>query len=248
LDKKENNMKTAVVCIAKYEDYYLDEWLEYNHKLGFDHIFIYENDWRCSIEKDYITKIPFDGNIQQLNAYNHFVQNNKEYDWAAFIDCDEFITLKKHNNIQDFINNYNNPNGIALNWYFFGSGDKIKREENSLLKQFIYRSSVVDQHIKVIMNLRTSFTMTLPHNANIYSIDTNGRKINGPFNSNGPTDVAYINHYRNKTFEDWELRCKRGRADCNLVAKINEWELEKNSNIETLDTHARDFLYNNQSI
>jgi len=242
-------MKLALVCIAKDEDYYLDEWLEYNNKLGFDHIFLYENDWRCTIEKEYLTKIPFDGNIMQLPAYNHFISNNKEYDWAAFLDCDEFITLVKHNNIKDFINDYNNPNGIGLNWIFFGSNNKIKRQANSLLKQFIYRNKNVDQHIKVIMNLRNNFQMTLPHNANIHVIDTNGKKINGPFNQNGPTDIAYINHYRNKTFEDYELRCKRGRADCNLRAEINEWNNENHLNIDVLDTIARDFMYgNNQSI
>lgn len=237
-------MKIALVCIAKDEDYYLDEWIDYNYKLGFDHIFLYENDWRSNIEKDFLTKIPFDGKNLQLNAYNSFIQNNKDYDWVAFIDCDEFITLKKHNNIKDFIKEYNNSNGIGLNWYFFGSNDKIKREENSLLKQFKYRSDVVDQHIKVIMNLNNNFRMTLPHNANILVNDTNGKKISGPFNINGPTDVAYINHYRNKTYEDYEIRCKRGRADCSLFAKINEWETDKYKNINTLDTYALDFMYN----
>jgi len=238
-------MKIALVCIAKNEDFYLDEWLEYNHKLGFDHIFLYENNWRTDINKPFLTKIPFDGEVQQLPAYNHFINNNTEYDWAAFIDCDEYITLLKHKNIKDFINNYDNSNGIALNWLMFGSGNKIERTENSLLKQFIYRSKNVDNHIKVIMNLNKNFRMTLPHNANIHVYDTNNKEIRGPFNPNGPTDVAYINHYRNKTYEDYKLRCVRGRADCNLKAKLSEWDSEKNNNIDILDTIARDFMYGN---
>lgn len=34
-------MKTALVCIAKREDYYIEEWLRYNFKLGFDDIWVY---------------------------------------------------------------------------------------------------------------------------------------------------------------------------------------------------------------
>ena len=87
--------------------------------------------------------------------------------------------------------------------------------------------------------------MVLPHNANIPVFDTNGKLILGPFNENGPTDVTYINHYRNKTYEDYSLRCVRGRADCGLTSKISEWENEMFDNIDTLDINALNFMYEN---
>ena len=34
-------MKTALVCIAKDEDNYIDEWLKYHLKLGFSNIYVY---------------------------------------------------------------------------------------------------------------------------------------------------------------------------------------------------------------
>ena len=34
-------MKIALVCLAKNEDFYIDEWIKYHTKLGFDHIYIY---------------------------------------------------------------------------------------------------------------------------------------------------------------------------------------------------------------
>jgi len=36
------------------------------------------------------------------------------------MDCDEFIVLKHHNNIKDFINDYikNDCVGIGINWRF----------------------------------------------------------------------------------------------------------------------------------
>ena len=45
-------MKTALVCIAKEEDNYIDEWIKYHLKLGFNDIFVYQNDWRYAGNKD----------------------------------------------------------------------------------------------------------------------------------------------------------------------------------------------------
>ena len=39
-----NGIKVALVCIAKNEDNYIQEWITYNKLIGFDDIFIYQND------------------------------------------------------------------------------------------------------------------------------------------------------------------------------------------------------------
>lgn len=36
-------MKSAICSIARNENEYLDEWVTYHLNLGFDHIFIYDN-------------------------------------------------------------------------------------------------------------------------------------------------------------------------------------------------------------
>ena len=35
------------------------------------------------------------------------------YDWVAFFDVDEFLVLKKHKNIKDFIEVYKDYNGLV---------------------------------------------------------------------------------------------------------------------------------------
>jgi hypothetical protein len=87
--------------------------------------------------------------------------------------------------------------------------------------------------------------MQLPHNTFGLAMDTNGHKFSGPFNPNGPMDVAYINHYHNKTKEDWIVRCERGRADCNLRHDLSIWDNEININNEVEDLSAYNFLYGN---
>jgi len=239
-------MKVALICVAKWEDYYLKEWLDYNQKLGFDKVLLFQNDWRTDLEHPVLEKYICDGPSIQVPLYNEVLKQNTEYDWLAFIDCDEFIVLKKHNNIKELIEEYQHrTNVIGLNWTFFGNMGKLSREGDSLLKPFTMRNKGTDQHIKVIVNAKSGEKMQLPHNTFGLAMDTNGHKFSGPFNPNGPMDVAYINHYHNKTKEDWELRCKRGRADCNLQHDLSIWDNEININNEVEDLSAYNFLYGN---
>ena len=239
-----STIKVALVCVAKWEDYYLEEWLEYNHKLGFDKIIMYQNDWRTDIEKPYLQKEVCDGRSIQVTLYNKVLANNTEYDWIAFFDCDEFLVLKKHDNIKDFINDYKDrTNVIGLNWFLYGSFGLKTRTSNSLLKMFPNRNTNVNEHIKVIVNGRTGERMELPHNTHGQSMDTNGHKFNGPFNPGGPSDIAVLNHYHSKTREDWMLRCDRGRVDCEVQHDPNQWDNEINNNIDIVDLSALNFLY-----
>ena len=64
----------ALVCIAKNEDNYIQEWVEYHKKLGFDTIFIYQNDWVCNLEDNSIVKIELNGECKQTVAYNNFIK------------------------------------------------------------------------------------------------------------------------------------------------------------------------------
>jgi hypothetical protein len=241
-----STIKVALVAVAKSEDYYLDEWLDYNYKLGFDKIIMYQNDWRTDIERPFLEKREWDGKVIQLPVYNSFLNINTEYDWVAFIDCDEFIVLKKHNSIKEFINDYKDRTQvIGLNWVMYGSLGILNRTSNSLLKTFTKRNNNTDQHIKVIVDCKSNSTMTLPHNTDKLSMDTNGHKFSGPFNPNGPMDVAYINHYHSKTKEDWILRCERGRADCNLRSTQEQWDLNVNNDNDIVDMSAYNFMYDN---
>lgn len=50
-------MKTAIVCIAKNEDNYIDEWIKYHTKLGFDYVYVYQNDWRYAGDKSRFSNV-----------------------------------------------------------------------------------------------------------------------------------------------------------------------------------------------
>jgi hypothetical protein len=240
-------MKVALTCIAKWEDNYMEEWLLYNRKIGFDHIYIYENDWRCKLDFPWITKIPWDGQKMQVKAYNDFIKNhNNDYDWVAFFDCDEFIVLKKHSNIKEFLADYDNPNGLMINWQYYGANGQLDRgrHPNSLLKQFTLREKEINHHIKTIFKLPAKGRMNHPHCGTIPCMDTNGKYARSPFNEDLVGDVAVLNHYCVKSFEDWKLRCERGRAPLvNAHSRLGEWEKIKFRDCEIKDLTALNYMY-----
>lgn len=236
-------MKVALVCIAKNEDNYIEEWISYHLKLGFDHIFIYENNWSCNLKNEFITKIPFNGSTKQLQAYNNFIQKySDEYQWAAFFDVDEFLILKKNKNIKDFISNYDEYNGIGINWCLFGSNglDKINGNYN-VISRFTKREEKINVHIKTILKLNKNVVMMV-HNPNIPIVDPNKNKIVGPFNSNGDYEIAQLNHYFTKSKEEFELKVSRGRADSPINRSFDEFFNHDKNDIE--DLNAYNFMYN----
>jgi hypothetical protein len=213
-------MKVALVCIAKNEDPYIDEWIDYNKKLGFDDIFIYQNDWRWSGSSENVHKLEIDGINKQRDAYNSFIREyNSKYDWVAFFDIDEFLVLKKHNDIKSFISDYNDSQAIGINWVLFGNNNQTKVDgDYSVIKRFTKRQKDVNQHVKCIVKLSPLVYMDV-HSPNMQWTDTYKRINYGAFTKIHTDDIAQLNHYFCKTQEEFQLKCNRGRADSSFVKR-----------------------------
>jgi hypothetical protein len=246
-------IKTALVCIAKNEDNYIEEWINYNLKLGFDTVFVYQNDWRCFVNNDRLIKIDFDGDNRQAAAYNHFIHNfGNEYDWAAFFDVDEFLVLKKHNDVKEFVRDYNNYPSLCVNWHFFGNnGHKKVNGDYSVLRRFTKRGLSTDHHIKSMVNLNkidklNNIFISVHHISNTIMVDTNFKVLEAaPFNPNGDNNIAQLNHYFVKTQDEWVLKINRGRADVvkaeHHIHKYGQMFFDSRNQNEIEDRLALDF-------
>jgi hypothetical protein len=233
-------MKVALTCIAKDEDNYIEEWINYNFKLGFDDIFIYQNDWRWPVEMNNVHKIEFDGIIKQAEAYNNFIQTyHKKYDWIAFFDIDEFLVLKKHENIKDFVNDYRDYSAIGINWVLFGDNSLSFNEDYLVLNRFTKRQSGVDPHIKCIIKSDKNVKYSIHNPIDVNIVDTSFNTFTGPFNHNGNDQVAQLNHYFCKTWTEWEKKRDRGRATLNRIRSDSDFHGHNRNEIE--DTNALNF-------
>jgi len=228
-----DEIRPVILCIAKLEGNYIEEFVKFHLALGFSHIFIYDNEdiptYR-EILKNYsdhlITVIHYPTKYQQMNAYYHFINNilfNSNITHVACIDVDEFIVLKQHNNIKDFIKEFivGDCQGIGMNWRFFGSsGHTEAKTEEPLTKRFTLCQKDGNVHIKTLFKKDNFVRFNTMHDvilSNGYIKNTNGQIINGPFNHNVDLSYIQLNHYKCKTLEEFKYISSRGQADRNVI-------------------------------
>lgn len=237
-------MNCVICAIAKNENAYLYEWAEYHLSLGFSHIYVYDNNDVDGERVDDVfanteiaSKISvFDvrgEKFVQKKVYNEFYAKAC-FDWCAFIDIDEFITLANHNTIQDYLSSLSQWDAVHLNWKCYGDGGTVRYERGSVMSRFIkpwdkdvfytYIDKPENSHIKSILQKGLSIDWTYdgdgwesnPHTPyGEFSVcDSSGTATaNSPF-SPICYDEAYIRHYTTKTIEEYANKVLRQCADC----------------------------------
>jgi len=261
----------VIVCIAKYEQNYVKEFVRYHLGLGFERIYLYDNEDNETYKEllkefgDKIVTTHLPGKhyarLPQYEALHQFVNNHMgdpDITHVAHIDLDEFIVLNKHNTIKSFIKDYiydgeNNImcGGIGMNWRFFGNNGLNHTDVNEpLTSRFTKRQETGDLHIKTIYNKYILSGYSNPHfihinNDNYPVKSTNGAILNGPYNENMDFSVIQINHYKSKTWEEFQQLKIRGMADryddpYDSEQKITDWFNSFNLN-ETEDLVACNF-------
>lgn len=239
-------MKVALVCIAKNEDHYIDEWIKYYQALGFDDIFIYTNDWDFDYDDPNVYISDYNGRNMQVKCYNEcYNEIKQDYNWVAFFDVDEFLVLKKHKNIKDFLKSYTKYPAVGFNWCLFGDNgqDGVLNNEYSVLKRFTKRQWVMNKHVKTIVNTNFNHQYIDIHNTSLPSVSPEFIQIIGPFNELGSSDIAQLNHYFCKTKEEFANKISRGRADHPTILRNYE-EFDDHNYNDIDDFFARDFMYN----
>jgi len=239
-------MNPVIVCIAKLESDYIKEFVQYHLALGFTRIYIYDNEIVPTYEKllkEYINNItvihlPF--KYCQYIALKDFTTKYLKKDkitHVIHIDIDEFIALKKHNNICDFIKEYIKDDcvGIGINWRFFGSSNQTQQTNFPVTQRFTMCQKDGDKHIKTLFkkenflnyntchdistvggNIKNTEGVTLngPFNLKIdYIKNTEGIAINDPLKVKIDYSVIQLNHYKCKTLPEFRNIRTRGRAD-----------------------------------
>ena len=239
---------TICLCvIAKNENLYVREFVEYYYKIGYNKIFIYDNNDKEGetfnsiindyIKKDFVELIDFRGRNSlsrpQLDAYKDcYFKNNKKYDWLSFFDMDEFLELnKKYKNIQDFLNDkiFEQCQNIKINWIIYYNKNNLYYKNIPLqqrITQFTY-ADLSNKHIKSTVrgNLSENYwnKMGNPHTSllNFTSCSSSGEivKFDSPYIFPPDYTNAKLKHYYYKSFEEFCIKIKRGKGDRPLTEK-----------------------------
>jgi len=253
----------AALCSAiKNEDWYVSEWVNYHLALGFKDIYLFDdNDDRLepqsrlrqllSPDHPHVHIIP----LQHIDLHTMMMQpavtdacvkiikqrnmNAEEpIVWASFMDTDEFILLKKHDYIQEFLHDHcplPHCGAIGLNWHWFGTGNETYYTNQPVTQRFVYRESKQEKQIKSIFRIDEYLCSTNPHFVHLkqdptspplkppLAYTTHGTlNLFGARNKESNTnDIAAINHYT-KSLEEWYMRrCVTGDVGPKKDLKCN---------------------------
>jgi len=233
----------VICCIIKDENEYLDEWIRYHSFIGVQHFIICDNESKIPIkntlgDRPNVTTVVCPGKYIQTRVYNSCLTQVKEqFKWAAFIDVDEFIVPKSTDNLVDFLKEFERERiaGIGINWLMFGSSGHEIKPAGPQIKNFT--RCIPNSHIKSIIRPNFVTNANTPHRFNCVDnyrlVNENGSVISCSYGEYTSLNKIQINHYFNRSREEYKQKLIRGRADCNATRKMEGFDcLDKECNME----------------
>lgn len=131
------------MCYFKNEAFYLKEWLEFNHLVGVEHFYMYNNKSEDRFEavlepyikKGLVTLVEWPYEQKQMEAYMDCIEKYaSETKWMGFIDIDEFIVPKSTDNIYDFLQKFEKNRGaVNIYWRLYGTSGQMERNLDGLV-------------------------------------------------------------------------------------------------------------------
>lgn len=154
INKKIKTIKVCLCSIGKNENLYVKEFINHYKELGYNHIFIYDNNdingerfsdvLMSEIKRDFVSVINYIGfrgkyNSSQIDTYyDCYKKNNKNYNWLSFYDFSEFLELNLKNiTIQEFLSDkrYKNCINVKVNWVRYSSYEETLYYEDKPLQE-----------------------------------------------------------------------------------------------------------------
>jgi Glycosyltransferase family 92 len=240
----------ALCAIVKNEIRSIIEWLAYHKALGFTDIVIYDNDSNDGTEK-ILQALDDAGELLRLDwphdvgarpqrlAYDH-MRRHATADWIAFFDVDEFLHLRRHRTILEFLDSFDaDVNGIAVHWLAFNSGGQDRYRPAPVIERFteaLPPGSPYNQSLKSI-GRREKIAATGIHSLAVSEgryVTPSGKDVQlvtGQILRGHDLAVAVLHHYHVKSLEEFQEKLARGHAN-------SQDPMRKRTKLETRLTEA----------
>jgi glycosyltransferase involved in cell wall biosynthesis len=230
--------RVAVCAVMKNEGPYLGEWVAHYRLLGFDRILVYDNestDQSASIlaalqERGVLEAISWpsrDHANPQTAAYEDGLNRVRDdCDWVLFIDADEFLVLKQHQEVWEFTEEFDASIGrIVVNWLCFGSSERSVQGTGLVTERFrlaSWPSFEANAHVKSFARPRLVTGM------GVHAPLTRGGTVrpcgipvdlrDETFTREVDLSVAQVNHYFTKSYTEYLQKARRGQSTLNASA------------------------------
>jgi len=229
---KNKDIKVCLCTMGKSENLYAKEFIEYYIKLGFDHLFIYDNNSPNTeklsqvLEEKYKNQVTiyetFKYNItNQPQAFTDcYLNNSFSFDWILMIDMDEFLYIVD-NSLKNYLSNikFKQCDFIEYHWVLPSDNNLIYYDSRPLFERFngsFVKSSLFKTMVKgKISNLSYAVHSIKYRMENKTFCNNEGNKISGEYipkldQQHININKAYIIHFRFKSTEEFVKKCKRG--------------------------------------
>jgi Glycosyltransferase family 92 len=231
----------GIVVIVRNEAPYLEEWLGYHVALGVEHVFLYDNGSDDGIEQvverhvnhGLLTRVHWPLPAGQLDAYSHALRFfGPSVDWLAFIDVDEFIVPLVDDDIPTLLARFPDAADIRIPRVDFGfSGhrsppDGLTIDAYTGVADVFGRDPSRPPRVKTIVQSRGVSAVGI-HTATIADVPIARDERPVPTRSvrTGARDLAQVNHYYTRSFEEFEAKRFRGSATGRLPRPAIPFEL-----------------------
>lgn len=233
---KEKKYNVSICAIFKNEAPYLREWIAYNHVIGVEHFYLYNNnseDNYMEVLQDYIdegivTLHQWEKNHAQMECYMDGIRRySEETKWLGFLDIDEFIVPKSTNNVYDFLKPFEKNSGaVKIYWKMFGTSGRVDRDYQTgyVTEDFVVSWSDYYDIGKCFYNTafdfdyKSKYVSQLHHKfwanykgCNIPPVNIYNRSCAGDYNKvKGKDFPIQINHYFTKSYSEYVMKRNRG--------------------------------------
>ena len=136
------------LCLfVRNEDDYVKDWIDWYLNLGFDKLFIYDNNedksrlqrvLKCFENDQRVEIVPWDG--RQVQGYKDCWVKDTEADWLGWFDCDEILELNgSARNIKELLQRYGRCHQLSFKCIEYNDNGKITCSDEELKIPFYLR-------------------------------------------------------------------------------------------------------------
>ena len=249
------NLKVCICTLGKDENKYITEFVEHYKNYGVDKIYLFDNNDLDGerfenvigkyINNKFVEIIDWRG-IKGTSTYYGIMDScyqtyHDKYDWLIFYELDEFLYLKKYQNIKRFLiqSKFDSCDSIQLNWVHMSDNNQIFYENKPLHERF----PVIGKNIGRNQYNKICFVKTIIRghlkdiNITQNHILSDKLKACNGFGKKSQVDKIlslkpdykfnFIRHYYTKSVQEFIEKINRGDLLRGNTKKVIIWAIEK---------------------
>ena len=256
-------MKVALAFAAKQDNNYLKEYVEHYLSIGINTIILIDNNEingenPGDVLKDFTDRIVYldrrgdHTETRQWDYYTRIYRDfNTDFDWICFFDSDEYLFLKEHKTIQDWLSMtcFDEVDVVAPNWKMYSDNNLIYYDNRPVIERFRAPCPIDiragynfphNNHTKSIIHCRSRNDIVFRHphfaesttNNSLVTVNSVGQEMHSgwPF-CDYNFKYAELRHYQTKSTEEFcYRRLSPERNFC--MRRFDSSEIDINKEIE----------------